>query len=106
MKVLWTLKTTCSITIRHTILMAFKDAVKEGNGEHQHEMYQLILLLYKANGYHKYAYVTLFHLVKLSALCTKFEAHSQNVCGVMSGQIKNNKMQQGLLVLSTPLIKS
>ena len=57
------------------ILMAFEDAVKEGDGQRLHELYRLMLLIYKSKGHHKYAYVTLLQLVKLSALYSEFEAH-------------------------------
>ena len=39
------------------------------------EIYKLFLLLYKANGHTKYAYVTLLHLAKISAIFPAFKAH-------------------------------
>lgn len=74
------MKIICSIIIRlrchfGLILMAFEDAVKEGDGQRLYELYRLMLLIYKSKGHHKYAYVTLLQLVKLSALYSEFEAH-------------------------------
>jgi len=56
------------------ILMAFEDAVKEGDGQRLYEIYKLTLLIYKAKKHPKYAYVNLLHLVKISAVLPEFEA--------------------------------
>ena len=55
-------------------MFAFNDAVKEGDGQRLHDIYKLALLLHKAGGHYKYAYVVLLHLVKLAALYSEFEA--------------------------------
>ncbi len=47
------------------ILMAFEDAIKEGDGQRLFEIYKLFLLLYKAHGHTKNAYATLLYLVKI-----------------------------------------
>lgn len=56
------------------ILFAFNDAVQEGDGQRLQDLYKLALLLYKSGGHHKYAYVVLLHLIKISALYSEFEA--------------------------------
>ena len=55
--------------------MAFEDSVKEGDGQRLFEICKLLLLIYKANGHTKYAYVTLLHLTKICAILPDFEAH-------------------------------
>jgi hypothetical protein len=57
------------------ILMAFEDAVKEGDGQRLFEIYKLFLLLYKANGHTKYAYATLLYLVKICSIFSEYEAN-------------------------------
>lgn len=57
------------------IIMSFEDAVKEGDGERLFQLYKILLLIYKAHGHTKYAYVTLLYLVKIHALLPEFEAH-------------------------------
>ena len=54
--------------------MAFEDSIKEGDGERLHELYKLALLVYKAKKHHKYAYVTLLHIVKACAIFSEFQA--------------------------------
>lgn len=39
------------------ILLEFNDAVKEGDGDMLFDIYKMALLLYKAHGHFKYAYV-------------------------------------------------
>lgn len=56
------------------ILLEFNDAIAEGDGDRLHNLYKLVLLLYKSNNRHKYAYVVLLYLVKISALYTEFGA--------------------------------
>ena len=46
------------------ILLEFNDAIKEGDGDRLFDIYKMALLLYKAHGHFKYAYVVLLHLVK------------------------------------------
>jgi hypothetical protein len=56
------------------ILMAFEDAIKEGDGQRLFEIYKLFLLLYKAHGHTKYAYATLLYLVKICSIFSEYEA--------------------------------
>lgn len=57
------------------ILLEFDDAIKEGDGGRLHDLYKFVLLLYKAYGKTKYAYVVLLYLVKLEAILSEEEAH-------------------------------
>lgn len=57
------------------ILMAFEDAIKEGDGQRLFEIYKLFLLLYKSNGHTKYAYATLLYLVKICSLFSEYDAN-------------------------------
>ena len=74
-------------------LLAFDDAIKEGDGEHLHDIYKFALLLYKANGKTKYSYVILLYLVKLAGLMSEKAAHNlkwnrfYNKHGVKGGNI-------------------
>ena len=56
------------------IIMAFEDAVKEGDGQRVYDLYKLLLLIYKYNKHPKYAYVTLHYLVRIAALLPEFDA--------------------------------
>lgn len=56
------------------LIMAFEDAVKEGDGQRLCDIYRVALLLYKLHNHYKYSYVVLLFLVKLNALLPKFEA--------------------------------
>ena len=55
----------------HILLMAFNDAVKEGDGQQLYELYKLCLLIFKSTGHSKYSYVVLHHLVKLTCLSSR-----------------------------------
>ena len=50
------------------ILFEFGNAIKEGDGERLHDFYKVALLLYKAHGKTKYAYVILLYLAKIKAI--------------------------------------
>ncbi|PFX31139.1 hypothetical protein AWC38_SpisGene4042 [Stylophora pistillata] len=56
------------------LIMAFEDAVKEGDGQRLCDIYRVALLLYKLHNHYKYSYVVLLFLVNLNALLPKFEA--------------------------------
>ena len=56
------------------IIMAFEDAVKEGDGQRVYDLYKLLLLIYKSNKHPKYAYVTLHYLVRIAAFLPEFDA--------------------------------
>jgi len=58
------------------ILMDFRDAVKEGDGDRLFDIYKVALLLYKTHGHYKYAYAILLHLVKCISLLPKQQALS------------------------------
>lgn len=58
------------------ILFEMDDAIKEGDGGRLHDLYKFALLIYKAYGKTKYAYVVLFYLVKIEAILSEEEAHS------------------------------
>ena len=58
------------------ILLEFNDAIKEGDGDRLFDIYKIALLLYKAHGHFKYAYVVLLHLVKCICLLPEKQAHS------------------------------
>ncbi len=57
------------------ILFEFTDAIKEGDGDRLFDIYKLALLLYKVGGHYKYAYITLFSLVKVNAILPQSIAH-------------------------------
>lgn len=56
------------------MLFAFKDAVKEGDGDRLFDAYKLALLLYKNHGHYKYAYTVLLYLVKCIAILPPSQA--------------------------------
>lgn len=56
------------------VLLEFDDAIKEGDGGRLHDLYKFALLLYKAYGKTKYAYVVLLYLVKIEAVLSEEEA--------------------------------
>lgn len=58
------------------ILMDFRDAVREGDGDRLFDIYKVALLLYKTHGHYKYAYAILLHLVKCTAILPKQQALS------------------------------
>ena len=58
-------------------IIAFGDAVKEGDGQRLFDIYKLLLLIYKAYGHTKYAYVTLLHLAKICAILPECEAQTE-----------------------------
>ena len=58
------------------MIFEFEDAIKEGDGERLTRVYKFALLLYKCYGHHKYAFVTLLHLVKVHAALTEQQSHS------------------------------
>ena len=72
-------------------LMAFEDAVKEGDGQRLFEIYKLTLLIFKAKGHPKYAYVNLLYLVKICAILPKFEAER-----IKWNRFVNNRGGKGL----------
>lgn len=57
------------------VLFEFGDAIKAGDGERLHDFNKVALLLYKAHGKTKYAYVILLYLAKLEASLSKSDAH-------------------------------
>ena len=57
------------------IRFEFTDAIKEGDGDRLFDIYKLALLLYKVGGHYKYAYITLFSLVKVNAILPQSIAH-------------------------------
>lgn len=58
------------------ILLEFNDAIKEGDGDRLFDIYKIALLLYKAHGHFKYAYVVLLHLVKSICILPEKQALS------------------------------
>ena len=58
------------------ILLEFNDAIKEGDGDRLFDIYKVVLLLYKAHGHFKYAYVVLLHLVKCICILPEKQALS------------------------------
>ena len=58
------------------ILLEFNDAIKEGDGNRLFDIYKIALLLYKAHGHFKYAYVVLLHLVKCICILPEKQALS------------------------------
>ena len=57
------------------ILFEFDDAIKEGDGDRLHDFYRFGLLLFKAYGKIKYAYVILLYLAKIKAILLESDAH-------------------------------
>lgn len=57
------------------ILFEFLDAIKKGDSERLHDFYKVALLLYKAYGKTKYAYVILLYLAKIEAILSESDAH-------------------------------
>ncbi|XP_068697182.1 uncharacterized protein [Montipora foliosa] len=57
------------------ILFEFDDAIKEGDSDRLHDFYRFGLLLFKAYGKTKYAYVILLYLAKIKAILSESDAH-------------------------------
>ena len=56
------------------VFFEINDAIKEGDGERMFGAYKLALLIYKSDGYNKYAYNVLLYLVHVIALLPGSEA--------------------------------
>lgn len=50
------------------VLFEYHDAIKEGDGGRLHDIYRLLLLLFKANNKTKYAYVCLLYLAQIESI--------------------------------------
>ena len=56
-------------------MFEFGDAIKEGDGERLHDFYKVALLMYKAHGKMKCAYVIVLYLAKIEAILSESDAH-------------------------------
>lgn len=70
------------------IIMAFEDAVKEGDGQRVYDLYKLLLLIYKSNKHRKYAFVTLHYLVRIAAFLPEFDAERLSGIGWLTCMVR------------------
>jgi len=93
--------------------LEFNDAIKKGDGNRLFDIYKISLLLYKAQGYFKYAYVVLLHLVKcicilpekqaLSVKCNRFYNGSGRPGANISLDLKKEQQNRVLKSMWRPL---